>query len=166
MHSLTRARPKNCVKCLPPFVFVAERFDVFAAPAGGAGNATNALQSPLNLHHRINTILTSATGAKSFGAEDKPGDQVARNNLIGARAGTLERPGVNELRDRSVDDGAVGLDAAMVALSGRVRVREGGLRTSEEIIAELWRQVFGLSSAEEGDGSGKDGAPIGATNSR
>jgi hypothetical protein len=67
------------------------------------GNATNALQSPLNLHHRINTILTSAFGAKSFGAEDKPGDQVIRNDLMGAQAGALKRPGVNELRDRSVE---------------------------------------------------------------
>ena len=70
-----------------------------------------------------------------------------------------------QLRERPIDDGSVGLDAAIVALSGRVRVREGGMRTSEEIIAELWRQVFFLGPAEEGEGSGKDGAPIGATSS-
>jgi MoxR-like ATPase len=71
-----------------------------------------------------------------------------------------------QLRGRPTADNSVGLDAAIVALSGRVRVREGGVRTSEEIVAELWRQVFGLSRAEEGDGSGKDGAPIGAIGSR
>ncbi len=31
-----------------------------------------------------------------------PGNQVTRNNLIGAHAGALERCGVNELRDRLV----------------------------------------------------------------
>jgi MoxR-like ATPase len=71
-----------------------------------------------------------------------------------------------QLRGRPIADNSVGLDAAIVALSGRVRVREGGVRTSEEIVAELWRQVFGLSRAEESDGSGKDGAPIGAIGSR
>jgi MoxR-like ATPase len=59
---------------------------------------------------------------------------------------------------------SVGLDAAIVALSGRVRLRDGATRTSEEIIAELWESVFGR--VEGGDGEGKAGAPTGATNSR
>jgi MoxR-like ATPase len=70
-----------------------------------------------------------------------------------------------QLRDVPADDQHVGLDAAIVALSGRVRVREGVSRTSEEIVAELWREVFGFPEADGGDGSGKGGAPIGATNS-
>ena len=36
-------------------------------------------------------------------------------------------------------DAGVGLDAALVALSGRVRVREGAGRTAEDVITELWR---------------------------
>ena len=59
---------------------------------------------------------------------------------------------------------SVGLDAAIIALSGRVRLRDGSTRTSEEIITELWQAVFGRS--EGGDGEGKAGAPTGATNSR
>jgi MoxR-like ATPase len=59
---------------------------------------------------------------------------------------------------------SVGLDSAIVALSGRVRLRDGATRTSEEIIAELWESVFGR--VEGGDGEGKAGAPTGATNSR
>ena len=60
---------------------------------------------------------------------------------------------------------SVGLDAALVALSGRVRVREGSTRTSEEIVTELWQDVFGR--AEGGDAEeGKGGAPTGATSSR
>ena len=42
---------------------------------------------------------------------------------------------------RSTDLG-VSLDAALVALSGRVRVREGSATTSDAIIKELWERVF------------------------
>jgi len=59
---------------------------------------------------------------------------------------------------------SVGLDAALVALSGRVRVREGSTRTSEDVVTELWQEVFGR--VEGGDGAeGKGGAPTGATRS-
>jgi MoxR-like ATPase len=72
-----------------------------------------------------------------------------------------------QLRGLPSDDPGVGLDAAIVALSGRVRVREGGTRTSDEIIAELWRDVFGLvkpsGDAAGGDGVGKADAPTGAS---
>lgn len=61
------------------------------------------------------------------------------------------------LRGVSVDDATVGLDAALVALSGRVRLREGSSRTSEEVIEEMWRDIFGRI---DGDGdAGKAGAP-------
>lgn len=61
------------------------------------------------------------------------------------------------LRGLSVDDATVGLDAALVALSGRVRLREGSSRTSEEVIEEMWRDIFGRI---DGDGdAGKAGAP-------
>ncbi|MFX8856498.1 hypothetical protein ABTM81_20010, partial [Acinetobacter baumannii] len=39
-------------------------------------------------------------------------------------------------------DPATGLDAALVALSGRIRLREGTGRTPEDVIGELWRRVF------------------------
>jgi MoxR-like ATPase len=71
-----------------------------------------------------------------------------------------------ELRGRSVHDPSVSLDAALMALSGRIRLREGSPRTAEEIVTELWEAVFGRVAGEEGDGGeGKAGAPIGATNS-
>lgn len=59
----------------------------------------------------------------------------------------------------------VTLDAAQVALSGRIRVREGSARTPEEIIAELWREVFGPAEpgSAESDDAGKVIAPTGAT---
>jgi MoxR-like ATPase len=64
------------------------------------------------------------------------------------------------VRSSKVTDPAVGLDAALVALSGRVRVREGSARTSEEIISELWNEVFAPTSPGE---AGKVNAPMGAT---
>ena len=73
-------------------------------------------------------------------------------------AGSLSR-----LREIPLEHRRVGLDAALVALSGRVRLREGCQRTSEDIVIELWQDVFG--EAEEGDNQGKAGAPTGATNS-
>jgi MoxR-like ATPase len=64
------------------------------------------------------------------------------------------------VRGTSVTDRSVSLDAALVALSGRVRVREGSTRTSEDVITELWSEVF--EPAAEG-GAGKANAPAGAT---
>jgi MoxR-like ATPase len=75
-----------------------------------------------------------------------------------------------QLRGLAATDPSVGLDAAIVALSGRVRIREGGTRTSDEIIAELWHDVFGrvddAGEAPGGDGAGKAHAPTGAARSQ
>jgi MoxR-like ATPase len=69
------------------------------------------------------------------------------------------------LRGLPATDFSVGLDAALVALSGRVRLREGATRSSESIVTELWEQLFGRS-ADGGDGEGKAGGPTArATNS-
>ncbi len=53
----------------------------------------------------------------------------------------------------------VGLDSAIVALSGRLRMREGASRTSESVVTELWHDVF--ASAPQSS-SGKVTAPVGA----
>lgn len=70
---------------------------------------------------------------------------------------------LGSLRGMPVGNPSVGLDAALMALSGRVRVREGSVRTAEEIVTELWQDVFGRTEAA--DGSGKGSAPTGATSS-
>jgi MoxR-like ATPase len=64
-----------------------------------------------------------------------------------------------ELRGRAPTDPAVGLDAAIVALSGRLRLRDGTTRKPEDIVTELWRDVF--DSAPDDD-EGKVIAPTGA----
>ena len=56
---------------------------------------------------------------------------------------------LGEIRGLPADDDTVTLDAALVALSGRVRVREGVSRSAEEIVTELWRSVFGRSDTGE-----------------
>lgn len=61
------------------------------------------------------------------------------------------------LRRSSVDDEALGLDAALAALSGRLRVREGGGRDAEAIVRELWA----ANPAESDDA----GAPTGTAES-
>lgn len=68
-----------------------------------------------------------------------------------------------QLRGRGADDSTVSLDAALVALSGRVRVREGGTRTSEEIITDIWKSVFERSTG--GPDGGKAQAPARGTSS-
>jgi MoxR-like ATPase len=69
------------------------------------------------------------------------------------------------VRGSSVELADVSLDAALVALSGRVRLREGTTRSTEDIVRELWTAVFG--PADEGAPSeGKAGAPTGATPAR
>jgi len=71
-----------------------------------------------------------------------------------------------ELRGVAAVAPGASLDAALVALSGRIRVREGSVRTPEDIVTELWESIFRRSASDgEGDGEGKDGAPIGAMTS-
>jgi MoxR-like ATPase len=69
------------------------------------------------------------------------------------------------LRGQPAESDGVGLDAVLMALSGRVRLRDGSTRRPEEIITELWHEVFGgRRQAANGDGSteGKVPAPTGA----
>jgi MoxR-like ATPase len=54
----------------------------------------------------------------------------------------------------------VGLDSAIVALSGRLRLREGLSRNAESIVTELWYEVF---AEPHPDAQGKVTAPVGAT---
>jgi MoxR-like ATPase len=71
---------------------------------------------------------------------------------------------LSSLRGVSADHPAVGIDAALVALSGRLRLREGCNRSAEDIVTELWQQVFSPPDAADGaeGDSGKAAAPSGA----
>jgi MoxR-like ATPase len=52
-----------------------------------------------------------------------------------------------DLRGTTATDPALGLDAALVALSGRVRLQESSGRSPEEVVRELWEAVFGRVDA-------------------
>ena len=85
------------------------------------------------------------------------------SSVRGAIDAALVTSSLAMLRDTATDDPRVGLDAALVALTGRVRLRESCVRTAEDVITEIWGEVFGNS--RDGDAAGKVGAPTGATNS-
>lgn len=69
------------------------------------------------------------------------------------------------LRDAPASSPSVSLDAALVALSGRIRVRDGSSRTPEDIVTELWESIFRRSTDDEdASAEGKAIAPTGATN--
>ncbi|QXC63343.1 MoxR family ATPase [Aquihabitans sp. G128] len=62
------------------------------------------------------------------------------------------------LRERAPLAADVTLDAAQLALSGRIRVRDGGSRSAEDIVHELWlRHLAPLAGPAD-----PDGAPAGA----
>ena len=64
------------------------------------------------------------------------------------------------LRQSSTTAFDVGLDSAIVALSGRLRLREGLSRNSESVVTELWYSVFaGPQFDASGTATAPDGAP-------
>ncbi len=54
------------------------------------------------------------------------------------------------LRGLALDDPGVGLDAALMALTGRIRLHEGGDRTAEAIVRELWEDVLAAEQRSDG----------------
>jgi MoxR-like ATPase len=86
------------------------------------------------------------------------------SSVRGAVDTTLVARSLAELRRRRPTDSRVGLDAALAALSGRIRLHEGASRTAEQIVTDLWEQVFGTprdggvtEQSDDGDGD-EDGA--------
>ena len=87
--------------------------------------------------------------------------------MRGALDATAVVASLSALRGQPADSAEVGLDAVLIALSGRVRLREGCTRTAEEIITELFFEVFGSGADSDGDAgaAGKVTAPTGASRS-
>ena len=70
-------------------------------------------------------------------------------------AGRLAR-----IRDLPVTERELGLDAALVALSGRIRLHEGGDTQAEDVIRDLWAQVLAAEvQRDPDDDEGKAPAP-------
>jgi MoxR-like ATPase len=70
------------------------------------------------------------------------------------------------LRGMSSTDPWLGLDAALLALSGRIRIREGSTRSAEDIVRELWAAVFLPAEQHSETGAGKVPPPRGASADR
>ena len=60
-------------------------------------------------------------------------------------------------RGTSADDWYVGLDAALVALSGRIRLAESSSRPPEDVIRELYEDVFGPPPSDDEPGADEAG---------
>ncbi len=73
---------------------------------------------------------------------------------------------LGELRSLSPRSWRTGLDAALVALSGRIRLQESCGRPPEDVVRELYEAVFGrepaADDAQDGDDAEDGGAPGGA----
>jgi len=119
------------------------------------------------------SIVEQRTGA---------GDEVLRRRAVVVTRATRDHPDIRvgssvrgaidlveiarrlaAIRGAALDDLTVGLDSALVALSGRIRLHEGGDRTPEDVIRELWAAALGEGG--EGDAP-KLPAPRGATTAR
>lgn len=62
-----------------------------------------------------------------------------------------------KLRKVPHPDRCVGLDAALVALSGRIRIQESSSRSPEDVVRELYCDVFGPDPEDQGDGGDSPG---------
>ena len=60
------------------------------------------------------------------------------------------------LRDAAPDSHEVGLDAALAALSGRLRVAESTERRADDIVRDLWFAEFGRPDDGDGDGGANE----------
>ncbi|MFZ9384879.1 MAG: AAA family ATPase [Ilumatobacteraceae bacterium] len=118
--------------------------EVRIASRGTEGLPAGWLDKVVDLVRRTRTHPDLRVGSSVRGAIDMA---AVASSLASVRGGT-------------VTDREVSLDAALVALSGRVRLREGSTRTSEDVVTELWNEVFAPATEV---GGGKATAPTGAT---
>jgi MoxR-like ATPase len=79
------------------------------------------------------------------------------SSVRGAIDFTLVADELATLRGTDPRDPAVTLDAALLALSGRVRVRDGATRSGDDVVRELWERHFG-PRGDDADGDGDAGA--------
>lgn len=112
--------------------------EIVAREAGGTG------RGPLG---RRAVRVTRAT-------RDHPDVRVG-SSVRGAIDLALLADRLADLRGEDVTDERTGLDAALAALSGRLRVRDGCGRTPESIVRELWDAH--RSTDEPGSDAGGDG---------
>ena len=85
------------------------------------------------------------------------------SSVRGAIDTALVAASLAEVRSSKNISASIGIDSALVAISGRIRVREGSVRNAEDVVTEIWNDVFGTKAGDES--AVKAGAPTGATTS-
>ena len=81
------------------------------------------------------------------------------SSVRGAIDTVLVARSLGRLRGTSPSDPDMGLDAALAAMSGRIRLHEGAGRSAEEVVTELWRQVFPADAPDRSANGSDEGAP-------
>lgn len=90
-------------------------------------------------------------------------DVAVGSSVRGAIDALLLTTELAALRSAPLDDDGVGLDAALLALSGRIRLDDASARTPEEIISELWHQAIAARrDARTDEDSAGDDPTVGA----
>lgn len=115
-----------------------------AAPAAAGSLGAGTLRSVVDLVRATRDHPDVRTGSSVRGAIDLA--------LVAEELGSL--------RGQGPSDPGVTLDAALLALSGRIRVREGSSRSAEDIVRELWERFLGPPVAAADPGASADpGSP-------
>ena len=116
--------------------------------------------APLTLDAQWLAGVVAVVRATRTHADVRVGSSV--RGAIDTAAVTASLAAVRQVADST--DPWLGLDAATVALSGRLRMRDGCTRTADDVVAELWWQVFARppDAAGTADTAGKATAPAGA----
>ncbi len=107
-----------------------------AAPLAAGSLGSGTLRSVVDLVRATRDHPDLRTGSSVRGAIDLA--------LVAAELGSL--------REQEPSDPGVTLDAALLALSGRIRVREGSSRSAEDVVRELWERFLGppVAAADPG----------------
>ena len=104
---------------------------------------------------RLGPGAVLATVAMVRDSRDHP-DVRTGSSVRGAIDFVLVADQLSGLRGTGPLDEGVTLDAALLALSGRIRLREGTARTAEEVVTELWARHFAPRSADDDRDGGRD----------
>jgi MoxR-like ATPase len=127
--------------------------------SGSALNGADPAETPDTSFDWINLVVELVRATRDH-ADVRVGSSVrGAIDMVFVANSLAELRGVEAVSPRA------SLDAALVALSGRIRVREGSMRTPEEIVTELWESIFQRTATDGEDGEGKAGAPMGAMTS-
>lgn len=100
----------------------------------------------------VATAVTDRVVAVTRATREHP-DVRTGSSVRGAIDAALVTHQLAQLRGDDPLDGDLGLDAALTALSGRLRVQDGCDRNPEDVIRELWAAQLAREEAERAQGS-------------